>query len=73
MDAPARPRTVAASQSAAGRRDPGSGARTRAMPNAEVRDIETAPISRWEAPRIEVISLSCEITAYAPDGDEPLF
>jgi len=26
----------------------------------------------WEAPRVEVISLSCEITAYAPDG-EPIF
>jgi coenzyme PQQ precursor peptide PqqA len=26
----------------------------------------------WETPRVEVISLSCEITAYAPDG-EPLF
>jgi len=42
------------------------------MPNAEPRDLETAPTSRWEAPRVEVISLSCEITAYAPD-DEPLF
>jgi coenzyme PQQ precursor peptide PqqA len=28
--------------------------------------------SVWETPRVEVISLSCEITAYAPDG-EPLF
>ncbi len=26
----------------------------------------------WEHPCFEVISLSCEITAYAPD-DEPLF
>lgn len=26
----------------------------------------------WEAPRLQVISLSCEITAYAPD-DQPLF
>jgi coenzyme PQQ precursor peptide PqqA len=42
------------------------------MPNTESRDIETAPASHWEAPRVEVISLSCEITAYAPDG-EPLF
>jgi coenzyme PQQ precursor peptide PqqA len=42
------------------------------MPNAESRDLETASASRWEAPRVEVISLSCEITAYAPDG-EPLF
>jgi coenzyme PQQ precursor peptide PqqA len=41
------------------------------MPNTE----PAAPVSstsRWEAPRVEVISLSCEITAYAPDG-EPLF
>jgi hypothetical protein len=42
------------------------------MPNAEPRDIETASASRWEAPHVELISLSCEITAYAPDG-EPLF
>ena len=42
------------------------------MPNAELRDHQTAPASCWEAPRVEVISLSCEITAYAPDG-EPLF
>ena len=42
------------------------------MPNAEPRDIQTAPASSWQAPRGEVISLSCEITAYAPDG-EPLF
>jgi hypothetical protein len=27
---------------------------------------------RFEPPTFEVISLSCEITAYAPD-DEPLF
>jgi coenzyme PQQ precursor peptide PqqA len=39
---------------------------------------QTEPTSRtdrndaWETPRVEVISLSCEITAYAPDG-EPLF
>jgi hypothetical protein len=26
----------------------------------------------WVKPRVEVISLSCEITAYAPD-DQPLF
>jgi coenzyme PQQ precursor peptide PqqA len=26
----------------------------------------------WSTPAFEVISLSCEITAYAPD-DEPLF
>ncbi len=27
----------------------------------------------WAAPRFEVISLDCEITSYAPDGDVPLF
>ena len=32
----------------------------------------TEPAPSWQAPTIEVISLSCEITAYAPD-DEPLF
>jgi hypothetical protein len=29
--------------------------------------------SRWEPPAFEVIPLDCEITAYAPDGDGPLF
>lgn len=28
--------------------------------------------STWEPPRFEVISLDCEISAYAPD-DRPLF
>jgi coenzyme PQQ precursor peptide PqqA len=41
------------------------------MPNAQTHESQAAP-STWEAPRVEVISLSCEITAYAPDG-EPLF
>jgi len=27
----------------------------------------------WSAPRFEVVPLDCEITAYAPDGDGPLF
>jgi len=27
----------------------------------------------WSPPRFEVISLDCEITSYAPDGDGPLF
>ncbi len=27
----------------------------------------------WATPSVEVISLDCEITAYAPDGDSPLF
>jgi hypothetical protein len=29
--------------------------------------------ARWEPPAFEVIPLDCEITAYAPDGDDPLF
>jgi len=29
--------------------------------------------ARWEAPRFEVIPLDCEITSYAPDGNDPLF
>lgn len=27
----------------------------------------------WAKPSFELISLDCEITAYAPDGDAPLF
>lgn len=27
----------------------------------------------WIKPAFELISLDCEITAYAPDGDQPLF
>jgi hypothetical protein len=27
----------------------------------------------YQAPAFEVISLDCEITSYAPGGDEPLF
>ena len=29
--------------------------------------------ARWEPPAFEVIALDCEITAYAPDGGDPLF
>ena len=29
--------------------------------------------SRYEAPGFESISLACEISAYAPDSDVPLF
>lgn len=32
-----------------------------------------AAATAWTTPRFEVISLDCEITAYAPDGDQPLF
>jgi hypothetical protein len=28
---------------------------------------------RWETPAFEVYCLACEISAYAPDGGEPLF
>jgi hypothetical protein len=44
------------------------------MPNAPTNESPATPAtsSRWETPRVEVISLSCEISAYAPDG-EPLF
>ena len=27
----------------------------------------------YQAPAFEVISLDCEITSYAPGGDDPLF
>lgn len=27
----------------------------------------------WETPEAEVICLACEISAYAPDEDSPLF
>jgi hypothetical protein len=33
----------------------------------------SAEPSTWAAPAYEVIALDCEITAYAPDGDFPLF
>lgn len=35
-------------------------------------DRANQPAAAWQPPRYEVISLDCEITAYAPD-DEPLF
>ena len=39
--------------------------------------IDVAPQAQaappYEPPRFEVIALDCEITAYAPDGDFPLF
>ena len=34
--------------------------------------LDPRPDEAYEPPTYEVISLSCEITAYAPD-DEPLF
>jgi hypothetical protein len=32
-----------------------------------------APETRYEPPRFELICLACEISAYAPDSDLPLF
>jgi hypothetical protein len=31
------------------------------------------PARPWVRPTVEVICLACEISAYAPDGDTPLF
>ena len=31
------------------------------------------PETRYEPPRFELICLACEISAYAPDSDLPLF
>ena len=33
----------------------------------------TAEADAYERPAFEVIPLDCEITAYAPDGGDPLF
>lgn len=49
------------------RNDPRDAVSTPAPPDA------TARAATWEPPRFEVIALDCEITAYAPDGDDPLF
>ena len=34
---------------------------------------EPQPADRWQTPTVEVVCLACEISAYAPDGDLPLF
>jgi hypothetical protein len=34
---------------------------------------ELTPPQRYEPPSFEVICLACEISAYAPDSDLPLF
>jgi hypothetical protein len=49
--------------------------RHQALPSHELATVSAPCADRpraWEAPRVEVISLCCEITAYAPD-DQPLF
>lgn len=36
--------------------------------------LESAGARRFESPTVQTISLCCEISAYAPDGDDwPLF
>jgi hypothetical protein len=37
-----------------------------------IRTQTGAAAARWEPPSFEVIPLDCEITAYAPDGNDPL-
>ena len=41
--------------------------------NRPLRSLQATGPASWEPPQFEVLSLDCEITAYAPDGDEPLF
>ena len=49
------------------------------MPNPRAERSTLSPESAqpappsWATPSFELISLDCEITAYAPDGDQPLF
>jgi hypothetical protein len=42
-------------------------------PNPVPRPEVASPETRYEPPRFELISLACEISAYAPDSDLPLF
>lgn len=51
------------------RNDTASGLDTLLAPAPDAR----AGGDRWEPPTVEVICLACEISAYAPDGDLPLF
>ncbi len=37
------------------------------------RPASRGPRSEYQRPAFDVIALDCEITAYAPDGDDPLF
>jgi hypothetical protein len=47
------------------------------LPNPDANPIArpepAPPETRYEPPRFELISLACEISAYAPDSDLPLF
>jgi len=38
-----------------------------------LRSPQATGSATWQRPQFEVLALDCEITAYAPDGDEPLF
>ena len=42
-------------------------------PNPVARPELAMPEARYEPPGYELISLACEISAYAPDSDLPLF
>jgi hypothetical protein len=49
-------------------------AREAASQDASAAGAPASRTGRWQRPSFEVISLSCEISAYAPDeGDSPLF
>ena len=39
----------------------------------ELNESRAAEPRAWEPPAFEVVALDCEITAYAPEGDDPLF
>lgn len=43
------------------------------MANEHRTDVHAPARTGWEPPAFEVIPLDCEITAYAPDGNDPLF
>jgi hypothetical protein len=49
-------------------------ARETAREDAPAARAPASGAGRWQRPSFEVTSLSCEISAYAPDeGDSPLF
>jgi len=43
------------------------------MSDRPAPEVKPVPESSYRAPAFEVISLDCEITSYAPGGDDPLF
>lgn len=43
------------------------------MEHASAEATLDAEVRRYAPPDFDVIPLDCEITAYAPDGDDPLF